>query len=68
MDFLQLAGKTIVVFGVANRKSVAWHVAKSLEECGAQVIYVVRSEQRRDSLTKLLADREVHVCDVEFEE
>ena len=68
MDFLKLAGKKIIVFGVANRKSVAWHVAKSLEECGAQVIYVVRSEQRRDSLAKLLADREVHVCDVEFEE
>jgi enoyl-[acyl-carrier protein] reductase I len=68
MDFLKLEGKKIVVFGVANRKSVAWHVAKSLEDCGAHVVYVVRSEQRRESLAKLLANREVHVCDVEFED
>jgi enoyl-[acyl-carrier protein] reductase I len=68
MDFLKLEGKKIVVFGVANRTSVAWHVAKSLEDCGAHVVYVVRSEQRRESLAKLLANREVHVCDVEFED
>ncbi len=35
MDFLQLADKTIVVFGVANKKSVAWHIGKTLEESGA---------------------------------
>lgn len=68
MDFLQLKDKTIVVFGVANKKSVAYHVAKTLEEVGARVIYVVRSEQRKESLNKLLADRQVFVCDVEFED
>jgi enoyl-[acyl-carrier protein] reductase I len=68
MDFLGLAGKTLLVFGVANKKSVAWHVAKTLEEVGAKVIYIVRSEERKQSLAKLLADREVHVCDVEFED
>ncbi len=68
MSFLQLDGKTIVVFGVANRKSVAYHVAKTLEESGAQVVYIVRSEERRASLTKLLADREIYVCDVEHQE
>ena len=41
-DFLQLSGKTVLVFGVANRKSVAWFVAKSLEEQGAKVVYSVR--------------------------
>jgi enoyl-[acyl-carrier protein] reductase I len=64
-DFLQLAGKTYLVFGVANRKSVAWFVARSLEEQGARVIYSVRSESRRKSLDALLADRVVRVCDVE---
>lgn len=68
MDYLKLSGKKFLVFGVANKKSVAWHVAKSLTDCGATVVYVVRSEQRRDSLTKLLAGAEVHVCDVEFED
>src|SRR5688572_27197180 len=66
-DFLQLSGTSFVVFGVANRKSVAWLVAKSLEEEGATVIYSVRSEVRRKSLEALLAGRPVFVCDVEQE-
>lgn len=68
MDYLQLAGRTILVFGVANRKSVAWHVASTLESLGATVVYVVRSETRRASLAKLLAGRDVYVCDVERQE
>ncbi|HEX4128540.1 MAG TPA: SDR family oxidoreductase [Pirellulales bacterium] len=68
MDFLQLAGKTIVVFGVANRKSVAWHVGRVLTEAGANVVYVVRSEERRQSVAKLVDPAEVYVCDVEFDE
>lgn len=67
-DFLKLTGKNIVVTGVANRKSVAWHIAKTLEEAGATVIYVVRSEARKESTAKLLADRQVLVCDVEYQE
>ena len=67
-DFLKLEGKTIVVTGVANRKSVAWHIAKTLEDAGATVVYVVRSEARKESTAKLLADRQVYVCDVEFED
>ena len=68
MNFLQLDSKTVLVFGVANKKSVAYHVAKTLEENGAEVVYVVRSEDRKKSLEKLLADRTVFVCDVEFED
>lgn len=64
-DFLQLSGKTILVFGVANKKSVAWLVAKTLEEQGAKVVYSVRSEARRKSLEALLAGRPVYLCDVE---
>lgn len=67
-DFLQLTGKTVLVFGVANRKSVAWHIAKELEEQGATVLYSVRSEARRKSLDAQLAGKPVFVCDVEQEE
>jgi enoyl-[acyl-carrier protein] reductase I len=67
-DFLQLAGKTLLVFGVANKKSVAYAVGQTLEEAGAKVVYVVRSHQRRESVAKLLAGAEIHVCDVEFED
>ena len=66
MDFLQFTGKSILVFGVANRKSVAFHVGRVLEEAGAKVVYVVRSDERRQSVAGLLApDAEIYVCDVE---
>ena len=66
-DFLQLSGKTFLVFGVANRKSVAWAIARTLEDQGATVVYSVRSEPRRQSLQALLAGKPVFVCDVEHE-
>lgn len=62
-DFLNLTGKTFLVQGVANRKSVAWFIARTLEEQGARVVYAVRSETRRASLAKLLGDRTVFVMD-----
>ena len=34
MDFLRLTGKPILIFGVANRKSVAWHISRVLCEAG----------------------------------
>lgn len=63
-DFLRLAGKTILVFGVANKKSVAWHVARVLTEADAKVIYVVRSETRRTSLRPLVGEADILLCDV----
>ncbi|KAA0132037.1 SDR family oxidoreductase [Gimesia chilikensis] len=68
MDFLKLAGKRILVFGVANRKSVAYQTGKVLEEAGAEVIYIVRSEARKESLSKLLKDAPIYICDVEHQQ
>ncbi len=67
-DFLNIAGKTFLVFGVANRKSVAWHIARTLEEQGTRVLYSVRSEARKKSLETLLAGKPVFICDVEQED
>jgi enoyl-[acyl-carrier protein] reductase I len=64
-DFLQLAGRRIVLFGVANRKSVAWHVGQVLHEAGAEVVYVVRSAERKASVEKLVDNAPLYVCDVE---
>lgn len=64
MDFLQLSGKKVLVFGVANRKSVAWHIAKTLTEANVEVVYVVRSQRRADTLAKLAPEAEIHLCDV----
>jgi enoyl-[acyl-carrier protein] reductase I len=67
MSFLGLKGKSVLVFGVANKRSVAWAIGKSLEEEGARVVYSVRSDDRKKSLEALLGGRPVHVCDVERE-
>ncbi len=68
MDFLQLTGKTILVAGLANRKSVAFHTTKLLQETGANVVLSVRSQARADSVKKLFPDAKIFVCDVEHQE
>ena len=65
MDYLQLEGKRIVVMGVANRKSVAYFIGKSLESIGANVEYVVRSQKRHDEVKKLVPSSRIWICDVE---
>ena len=65
MAFLQLAGKTVVVFGVANKKSVAFAVGRVLQAEGANVIYVVHTERRKEEILPLVETAAVHVCDVE---
>ncbi len=68
MDFLQLSGKKILLFGVANRKSVAYHIARVLAEAGAECVYVVQNEAVRQNVGKLLGDAEIFTCDVESED
>ena len=68
MSFLNLENKKFVIFGVANKKSVAWAIAKTLEEVGAIVIYVVRSEVRKEFIDKNVTNAEVYTCDVENSE
>lgn len=64
VGFLQLEGKKIVVFGLANKKSVAAAIARVLVDEGAQVIHVVRSAERAAAATKLFPDSPVFTCDV----
>ena len=68
MSFLEIENKTFVVFGLANKKSVAAAIAKVLVEEGARVIHVVRSEERAVTARKLFPDSPVFLCDVEEEE
>jgi len=68
MDFLQLTGKSILIFGVANRKSVAWHTSRVLAEAGARCVYVVQNDEVRQNVAKLLPGEEIFTCNVEREE
>lgn len=65
MDFLELAGKSILIFGVANRKSVAWHIARVVGQAGARCVYAVQNEEVRQGAAGLLAGADVFLCDVE---
>ncbi len=68
MSFLNLADKYVVLFGLANKKSIACVIGKTLVEEGAKVIHVVRSEERKTTAHKLFPDSAVFICDVEDEE
>jgi len=56
-----------VVFGLANKKSVAGVIARTLIEEGAEVIHVVRSAERQKTARKLFPGSPAFVCDVEDE-
>ena len=68
MDFLNLRDKKIVVFGLANKKSLACSIGRVLVDAGAEVIHVVRSEERATAARKLFPGSRVFICDVEEEQ
>ena len=67
MDFLDITGKTFLIFGVANKKSVAFAVGEVLSEAKANVVYSVQSAEIKESITKILPEADIFVCDVERE-
>lgn len=68
MGFLGFEKKRFVIFGLANKKSVACAIGRTLVEEGAEVIHVVRSDERAKNARKLFPESRVFVCDVEEEE
>jgi enoyl-[acyl-carrier protein] reductase I len=68
MDFLGVENKVFLVFGTANKKSVAYHVSQVLLEQRATVVQVVKSSEIRESVAKLFPDADIYTCDVEQEE
>ena len=69
MSWLGLEGKTVLVQGAANKKSVAYHVGKRLEAEGARVLWVVHTEARREEIRpRLGAEARIFVCDVRNED
>ena len=66
-DFLQLAGKRYLIFGVANKKSVAYHIAKMLLGEGAFCTFIVRDEATQGKVAPLFPGSEILPCNVENE-
>ncbi len=65
MDFLKLRGKRILIFGVANRKSVAFHIAKVLHEAGAELLFSVLNEKHKAVVEKTFPDAPILFCNLE---
>ena len=60
-----LANKTILVMGVANRRSIAWGCAQVMQEQGANLIYTYQNERLKKGLLKLTGDEaSLLECDV----
>ncbi|MCR8656572.1 enoyl-ACP reductase FabI [Paenibacillus sp. T3-5-0-4] len=54
-----LKEKKIVIMGVANERSIAWGIAKSLHHQGAELIFTYRKERSLEKLEKLLKDNDI---------
>jgi enoyl-[acyl-carrier protein] reductase I len=67
-----LEGKTGVVFGVANKRSIAWAIAKAWKEAGANLIFNYQGERVKENVEELVsdfgADVPVYPCDVAKDE
>ena len=56
MYAIDLEGRNALVFGVANQRSIAWHIARALDQAGAQVTLSYLNERIRSSVEKLAAN------------
>ncbi|MDK8639124.1 enoyl-ACP reductase FabI [Niallia taxi] len=68
-----LKGKTYVVMGVANKRSIAWGIATSLHKAGARLVFTYAGERLEKSVRDLVATLEtsdsiVLPCDVTNDE
>src|SRR3989338_1940524 len=63
---IDLKGKKAIVFGIANDKSIAWHIAKRLNDAGCRIAagYQERGEQLFLVLMKELNNPVYAKCDV----
>ena len=67
-----LAGKTGLIFGVANKRSIAWAIAQAWHEAGAKLIFNYQGERLKENVEELAATfgEEVMLapCDVSRDE
>ncbi len=64
---IDLKGRTAIVFGVANKRSIAWAIAQKLNEAGARLLITYQNERLRleaEDMIKDLPGAEAYQCDV----
>lgn len=65
MSFLNLENKTFLITGVANKKSVAYFSAKTLQDNGADLIFTVQNADTKEKVAKLFPNKKIYILDVE---
>jgi enoyl-[acyl-carrier protein] reductase I len=67
-----LAGKNGIVFGVANKRSIAWAIAQAWAREGAKLAFTYQGERLKDNVTELVTafgpDTLILPCDVSKDE
>jgi len=68
----QLNGKIGIVFGVANKRSIAWAIAQAWARAGARLVFTYQGERLKDNVAELAgtfgADTLLLPCDVTKDE
>ncbi|HEX8893525.1 MAG TPA: SDR family oxidoreductase, partial [Terriglobales bacterium] len=62
-----MEGRNVVVFGVANKRSIAWAIAQHMQQAGARLAITYQNErlkQEADDLIAALPNAEAFQCDV----
>ena len=63
-----LEGKVGVVFGVANKRSIAWAIAKAWHQAGAKLLFNYQGERVKENVEELTSEFGsnvfLHPCDV----
>lgn len=67
-----LSGKTAVIFGVANKRSIAWAIAKAWSDAGARLIFNYQGDRLKENVEQLAGtfgeDVPLYPCDVSSDE
>lgn len=63
-----MTGKNVVIFGVANKRSIAWGIAQALHREGAKLAFAYQNDRMGDAVKKLAGEFEetpfMAPCDV----
>src|SRR5216117_3680728 len=63
-----LSGKLGIVFGVANKRSIAWAIAQAWQKAGARLAFTYQGERLKENVEELVAtfgaDTLILPCDV----
>lgn len=73
IDRISLAGKNILIMGVANKRSIAWGITRAYAAAGAKLIFSYQNERLKDKLERLIEregieEARLFPCDVSRDE